>query len=189
MCDQPHGLDAECVARFLDTIEVADLDTWLGVERVAPAIALRTAIDGRRRWAQGHQANPRHRDQSLWIIRHHRRLVEVLVDEEGGLARIDDEVAAIREQGLVDKVDQLADMDLDHPLLERLRERLGVRPPPQRDPTHPSLDHLLRQGLDAGLPALKLEGMVRLHRSHGLPDDQIALLMLDELTREGVHVG
>lgn len=197
MCD-PHTLSAPCVYRFLSSMGQPSLLAWLKVEPHARPARIRCAIDAQRRWAQAQQANPRHREQALWTITHHRRLVACLVEQPGGVERIEAELRDARRAHLLAELEQHSTAWAeDETLLADLRARLGGEPrehvdeellfdiDEERAPPQPDLDATLAAARRAGLAEAYLEQLVSMHRAVGLGDAQIALMLGDEVHRAG----
>ena len=61
--------DIDKIRNFLEELDFADLHAWLGLHADAPDTALEEALDNKRKWAQAQQANRKHRQQALFIIK------------------------------------------------------------------------------------------------------------------------
>lgn len=73
--------DFDEITRFLTLVGKANLFEYFGLESDVPAEQALAAIRERRSWAQGQQANPKYREEALWVIKHQRLLRQALADE------------------------------------------------------------------------------------------------------------
>jgi len=73
--------DLEEIYRFLGTVEQPDLFAYLSQERDASASKVKTALRRRRSWAQGQQANPKYRQEALWLIKNIQLVRTALIDQ------------------------------------------------------------------------------------------------------------
>lgn len=69
------------VERFLQGVRHPSLFSYLSLAPDADTEAVEQTLQARRVWAQAQQANPRHRDEALWIIRNRRLLHCALVEQ------------------------------------------------------------------------------------------------------------
>lgn len=64
---------------FTASIDHPDLFSYLGIERDADKNTVLHALQVRRSWAQGQQANPKFRHEALWLIKNIERVKDALV--------------------------------------------------------------------------------------------------------------
>ena len=75
--------DLEQIDRFLSIVGKASLFEYFGIDPEADAATVEEALKKRRAWAQGQQANPKFRSESLWIIKNMALSKRALIDEKG----------------------------------------------------------------------------------------------------------
>ena len=73
--------DLEQIDTFLGMVGKATLFDYYGLQTKAPAAELEAAIKKRRSWAQGQQANPKYRNEALWLIKNNALIKRVLVEQ------------------------------------------------------------------------------------------------------------
>lgn len=66
--------------RFLSTVGKADLFDYFGVPPEASSDDVAAAIQKRRGWAQGQQANPKYKAEALWVIKNVSRVRRALLE-------------------------------------------------------------------------------------------------------------
>ena len=66
------------IHRFTASVEKPDLYAYLDIEPSADREAITHALQVRRSWAQGQQANPKYRQEALWVIKNISLLKEAL---------------------------------------------------------------------------------------------------------------
>lgn len=69
------------IHRFLLSVEKQDLFEYLDVEPEADDATITHALQKRRSWAQGQQANPKFRIEALWLIKNIEALKTALISE------------------------------------------------------------------------------------------------------------
>jgi hypothetical protein len=69
------------IQRFLNSVEKQDLFEYLDVEQAADEATVTHALQVRRSWAQGQQANPKFRNEALWLIKNIENLKTALITE------------------------------------------------------------------------------------------------------------
>lgn len=77
------------IERFLTSVGQPSLFAYYGVARGAPVEELEAALKKRRAWAQGQQANPKFKDEALFLIKQHALLRKALIDEPDALGSLD----------------------------------------------------------------------------------------------------
>jgi hypothetical protein len=75
----PQALDE--IHRFTASVEQPDLFAYLGVESDADNAAITHALRVRRSWAQGQQANPKFRQEALWLIKNIQLVKTAILDQ------------------------------------------------------------------------------------------------------------
>ncbi|MEE2750548.1 MAG: DnaJ domain-containing protein [Myxococcota bacterium] len=70
------------VDQFLRITEHSSLLEYLSLAEDTPLEESQRRVSERRRWAQAQQANPRYRDESLWLLRNGSLFERLLVDEQ-----------------------------------------------------------------------------------------------------------
>jgi len=73
--------DLEQIDTFLGMVGRTSLLDYYGLEATCSDEAVDKAIKGRRGWAQGQQANPKFRNEALWLIKNNALLRRVLVEK------------------------------------------------------------------------------------------------------------
>jgi hypothetical protein len=73
--------DLEQIDTFLGMVGKATLFDYYGLQTKAPAAELEAAIKKRRSWAQGQQANPKYRNEALWLIKNNALVRRVMVEQ------------------------------------------------------------------------------------------------------------
>lgn len=68
------------VAQFLRQQDTHHLFSYLKIDTVATEDEVKSALQARRRWAQGQQSNPKHRTEAVWIIKNISTLRALLID-------------------------------------------------------------------------------------------------------------
>ncbi len=68
------------IQRFLTSVEKSDLFEYLEIERDADEATVTHALQVRRSWAQGQQANPKFRNEALWVIKNIETLKSALLE-------------------------------------------------------------------------------------------------------------
>jgi len=69
------------IHRFTASVEQPDLYAYLDIERDADKAAVTHALQVRRSWAQGQQANPKYRQEALWLIKNINLIKTALTSE------------------------------------------------------------------------------------------------------------
>ena len=69
------------IHRFTQSVEQPDLYAYLEIEQSADRAAITHALQVRRSWAQGQQANPKYRQEALWLIKNISLLKTALIEE------------------------------------------------------------------------------------------------------------
>ena len=69
------------IDKFLTLTGAADLFAYMGLPATADADMADLAIQDRREWAQTQQANPKYRNEALWVIRNSAIVRKALVQE------------------------------------------------------------------------------------------------------------
>lgn len=69
------------IHRFTASVEHTDLFAYIGVELDADAAAITHALRVRRSWAQGQQANPKFRQEALWLIKNIQMVKTAVLDD------------------------------------------------------------------------------------------------------------
>jgi len=69
------------IHRFTQSVEQPDLYAYLGIEQSADKSAITHALQVRRSWAQGQQANPKFRQEALWLIKNIKLVKTALLNE------------------------------------------------------------------------------------------------------------
>ena len=72
----PKSLDQ--IHRFTASVDHADLYAYLDIEPDAEKATIIHALQVRRSWAQGQQANPKYRNEALWVIKNIKMLTQAL---------------------------------------------------------------------------------------------------------------
>lgn len=103
--------DIEEIERFLTSVGQSSLHAYYGVSPDAPAEDLEAAVKRRRAWAQGQQANPKFKNEALFLIKQHAMLRRALVEEpeslrslEAGVGRSLDALTAFIKGAVADGV-------------------------------------------------------------------------------------
>jgi hypothetical protein len=86
--------DVDKIRNFLNELGFEDLDGWLGLQDGAPDSALEEALANKRKWAQAQQANRKHRDQALFVIKNRQLLHQALLEDRSSFAAGTQEAAA-----------------------------------------------------------------------------------------------
>ncbi len=86
----------EEIHRFLTLVEQPDLFAYLQVERDAGQSKVKGALQKRRSWAQGQQANPKYRTEALWLIKNIQLVQTAVVDQRVSYLQETDERAQQR---------------------------------------------------------------------------------------------
>jgi len=73
--------DLEQIDTFLGMVGKASLFDYYGLKDAAAPAEVETAIKKRRGWAQGQQANPKYRNEALWLIKNNALVRRTLVDD------------------------------------------------------------------------------------------------------------
>ncbi|MCK6515105.1 DnaJ domain-containing protein [Myxococcota bacterium] len=94
--------DLEQIDQFLGMVNKTSLLEYYELAADASGDDAEQAIKRRRGWAQGQQANPKFREEALWLIRNQALLRKVLVDER------DDYVAEVNSRKVTREIDRLA---------------------------------------------------------------------------------
>ena len=76
----PKALDD--IHRFTASVDAVDLFAYIGVERDADKAAITHALQVRRSWAQGQQANPKFRQEALWLIKNIQLVKSALTSDQ-----------------------------------------------------------------------------------------------------------
>lgn len=71
------------IDKFLTLTGAVDLFAYMGLPATADADMSDLAIQDRREWAQTQQANPKYRNEALWVIRNSAIIRKALVQEVG----------------------------------------------------------------------------------------------------------
>ena len=69
------------IHRFTASVEKPDLYAYLDIDPSADRETITHALQVRRSWAQGQQANPKYRQEALWVIKNIGLLKEALIAE------------------------------------------------------------------------------------------------------------
>ena len=75
------------IHRFTASVEQPDLFVYLDLETDADKSAVLHAIQVRRSWAQGQQANPKFRHEALWVIKNIKLITSALTSERSSYQR------------------------------------------------------------------------------------------------------
>ncbi|MEY3211790.1 MAG: DnaJ domain, partial [Pseudomonadota bacterium] len=94
--------DLEQIDQFLGMVNKSSLLEYYELAADASGDDAEQAIKRKRGWAQGQQANPKFREEALWLIRNQALLRKVLVDER------DDYVAEVNSRKVSREIDRLA---------------------------------------------------------------------------------
>ena len=94
--------DLEQIDQFLGMVSKSSLLEYYELAADASGDDAEQAIKRRRGWAQGQQANPKFREEALWLIRNQALLRKVLVDER------EDYVAEVNSRKVSREIDKLA---------------------------------------------------------------------------------
>ena len=171
---QSASIEAE-INRFLHTHRVESLFAYLGVQENASPQQCAPALQAKRRWAQALRNNPKFRHEADWLLRHYRRLLDIMVHQPGAYqamrARARDAEQNKREQIVREELLQrLGSADA----VERF---LAESTPPEPTPVV-DLDQVGRN-----IPAPLREGLIQMYTDCNLPPEQLALLLHDEEQR------
>ncbi len=83
--------DLEQIDTFLGMVGKASLFDYYGLSSTAGSSEVETAIKKRRGWAQGQQANPKYRNEALWLIKNNSLIRRTMVEDKSAyLAEISD---------------------------------------------------------------------------------------------------
>jgi len=73
--------DLDEIHRFTQSVGQTDLYAYLEIEQSADKSGITHALQVRRSWAQGQQANPKYRQEALWLIKNIKLVKTALIDE------------------------------------------------------------------------------------------------------------
>jgi len=189
MADPKRRMTVAGVDEFLRSQQQPTLLSWLDLADDTSPGDTRRALKERRAWAQAQQSNARHRVQAMWIIRNHADLLHTLVEDPAAYHTLCAALDQYRREELFDQV-ALACGCADHPdqdpLLLQLKQRMGLADPQATTAQEalPELHEVIaRVDASGALPYAIVDGVLRAGRAHGMDDQHIALLLLDELGR------
>ncbi len=79
--------DLKAIEQFLATRETADLFEYFNVARTVDPTEAEAVVRARRSWAQGQQANPKFRQEAIWIIKNVALCKRAIGDEKDDYLR------------------------------------------------------------------------------------------------------
>ena len=189
--------DIEEIERFLSTVGKSSLFEYFDVPQGADDDAIRAAISKRRGWAQGQQANPKYRQEAIWLIKNVSKCRKALLEHReayaatlraqseqqsievlrvyimGAIAEgrlTDASEAAIREKG---RSLGLPDAVVIHTVEEMMSSQRATRADPHEPaPDGPFIDHyaVLEVAPDADLNSVERAYRERYHWARQLDD-------------------